>query len=132
MNDRHERVQARIPRLVDGSLAGWRRRLLNRHISSCDECSAELEHQWAVQESLREIGSERPPVESDPPDELLESILRDVNEPGLRARAAVPVRGAVSGARPELSLAGLALTAVVVYLLYRAIRALVDLIDGDD
>lgn len=131
MTTKHERVQARIPRLVDGSLPEWRRRLVLRHIARCGDCGAELERQFTVQESLHEIRSESSAGTPEPPDELLESILRDVNQPGLRARAAVPVRGAVSGARPELSVAGLLLTAAVVYLIYRVVRGVVDVLDDE-
>lgn len=131
MNHRCERVQAQIPRLVDGSLPAWRRRLFERHVRRCEDCGEELERQLAVNEGLRSMGAAADEARPEPPDDLLEAILSDVNDPGLRARAAVPVRGAVSGARPALSVAGLLLTAAVVYLLYRAARALLDLVDDE-
>jgi hypothetical protein len=40
-----------------------------------------------------------------PPDGLLEELLSQAARPGVKGRAAVPVRGAVSGARPALSVA---------------------------
>jgi hypothetical protein len=44
-------------------------------------------------------------TEAPPPDGLLETLLEQAEQPGVRGRAAVPARGAVSGARPGLSVA---------------------------
>lgn len=106
-------VQAHLPRLVDGTAPRWRRRLILRHLRRCDDCGAELERQHAVAEGLRELGDavveQAPPA----PDDLLDAILAKAQTPGLRERAAVPARGAVSGARPELSVAFLIAAALV-------------------
>jgi hypothetical protein len=40
-----------------------------------------------------------------PPAGLLEDLLAQASHPGVKGRAAVPVRGAVTGARPVLSAA---------------------------
>lgn len=125
-----EQVQARLPLVVDGSLSAWRRRLLLRHVRRCDDCAAELDRQLAVAEGLRELGEAAGEATLEPPDELLDAILARVNDPGLRARVAAPARGAVSGARPELSVAGVLVTIAVVYLAWRAARALVDRATG--
>lgn len=122
----HERVQARLPRLVDGTLPGWRRRPLRWHLDRCEECAAELERQRAVAEGLRELGAVEEDSQPEPPGELLDEILQRVNDPGLRERVARPARGAVSGARPELSVAAVLLSLLVIYLAWRAARLLTD------
>ena len=48
-----------------------------------------------------------------PPAGLLEDLLEQASHPGVKGRAAVPVRGAVTGARPLLS-AGLLLVGAAV------------------
>lgn len=126
----HERVRARLPGVVDGTLPAWRRRLLERHLVRCEPCAAELDRQRAVAEGLRELADTDAGPQPDPPAELLESILERVHDPGLRQRAAGPARGAVSGARPELSVAAVVLSALIVYLVWRAARAVVDRLDG--
>lgn len=120
------RVQARLPLVVDGSLRGPRRRLLLRHVGRCDDCAVELDRQLAVAEGLRDLGGGTSEPGPEPPDELLDAILKRVNDPGLRARVAAPARGAVSGARPELSFAGLLVALLIVYLVWRLGRAMVD------
>ncbi len=122
-------MQARLPRLVDGTLPGWRRRLLRWHLDHCEECADELDRQRAVAEGLRELGAVEEATQPDPPDELLDAILERVHDPGLRERAARPARGAVSGARPELSVAAVLLSLLVLYLVWRAARLLVDRLD---
>ncbi len=126
------RVQARLPRLVDGTLTGWRRRLLHRHLARCETCTSELENQQTVTEGLRELGEVAHRSEPDPPDELLAVILERVHHPGIRERVATPARGAVSGARPELSVTAVLLSVLMVYLAWRAARNLVDRFDGSD
>lgn len=126
MKRRCARAQARLPLVVDGSLPAPRRRLLLRHIGRCDACATELDRQLAVAEGLRGIGGEASEAETEPPGDLLDTILERVNDPGLRARVAAPARGAVSGARPELSAAALVATLLLVYLAWRVGRALVE------
>lgn len=125
----HERVRARLPRVVEGTLPAWRRRLLERHLAGCEPCAAELERQRAVAEGLRELADTDAGPQHEPPEELLESILERVHDPGLRQRAAGPARGAVSGARPELSIAAIVLSALIVYLVWRAASAIADRIE---
>lgn len=64
----------------------------------------------------------------EPPEGLLEVLLEQAEQPGVRGRAAVPVRGAVSGARPALSalllLLGAAAGTGVGYASWRGARAL--------
>jgi predicted anti-sigma-YlaC factor YlaD len=106
-------VQAHLPRLVDGATPRWRERLIRRHLRRCDDCGAELERQEAVADGLRELGSAADADAPAAPDDLLDAILAKAQSPGLRERAAVPARGAVSGARPALSVAFLVAAALV-------------------
>ncbi|MDX1660038.1 MAG: zf-HC2 domain-containing protein [Nitriliruptorales bacterium] len=129
---RCRRVQAWLPQLVDGSLAGWKRRLAERHVDGCERCAAELERQRRLASGLEDLGQRARGTraeEHDPPDELLDTILARANDPGIRGRLAAPARGAVSGARPEYSLAALALLVAIAYLAYRAGRALLELFE---
>lgn len=122
MTRRCERVRARIPELVDDTLPAWRRRLLVRHVTRCQGCTAELERQRAVAAGLRELHSSPHGPEADPPEELLDEILERLREPRLRERVAAPARGAVSGARPGLSLATVAIAGLIIYLAWRGAR----------
>ena len=54
-----------------------------------------------------------PGTAAQPPEGLLEDLLAQASHPGVKGRAAVPVRGAVTGARPLLSAALLAAGAAV-------------------
>lgn len=105
MSDRHERVQQRLAALVDGELSWWRRRLVERHLRRCATCAEEADRERRVAEGLEEVGdvAQRPLDDVEAPPELLEQLLEDARDPGLRQRVAVPARGAVSGARPGLS-----------------------------
>lgn len=106
MRSRCDRTRALLPRLVDGTLSRPRQRLVRRHVDHCDGCAAELERQRVVAsqlERLREV--EQSAADAAPPEGLLDALLEQAADPGLRARAAVPARAAVSGARPELSVA---------------------------
>lgn len=116
-----------MPQLVDDTIPAWRRKLLERHISRCEECTDELERQRTVAVGLREFGETASQTEPDPPEDLLDEILERVNEPHIRERVAGPARGAVSGARPELSIAALLVAAAVLYLTWRAARRLIRL-----
>jgi anti-sigma factor RsiW len=94
-------VQRYLPGYVDGTLSWTRRRLIALHLRGCDACTAELARQRAVTTGLAAMGGPDPA----PPDGLLDVLLAQSSEPGLVGRAAVPARGAVSGARPVLSVA---------------------------
>lgn len=122
---RHERVQRQLPALGADELSWWRRRLVQRHLRRCDECAQEAARQAALEQELARLGeaAAEPLEDVAPPPELLDQLLDQSRDPGLRQRAAVPARGAVSGARPGLSFAfaltALALAAAAVYAGYR-------------
>jgi hypothetical protein len=63
-----------------------------------------------------------------PPPGLLDDLLARADQRSVRDRAAVPARGAISGARPGLSVAfltvGAAASTGVGYGVYRGIQAL--------
>ena len=113
-------MRQRLPALVEGDLSWWRRRLVERHLRRCAACAEEAARERQVAAGLEEVGEavEQPLVDVDAPPELLERLLEDAREPGLRQRVAVPARGAVSGARPGLSVT---LAAVVLGLVALAV-----------
>jgi hypothetical protein len=140
--DRCERVRAHLPALVAveqrppgrphrrEELPRWRRKLVERHVAKCVDCADELARQRQVAERLARM---RERVEEDiadtpVPEDLLDSLLEQAGDPGLRARAAVPARGAISGARPDLTAALvimiLALVATAAWAGWRLGRAL--------
>jgi len=101
-------ARSQLPALLAGDLTGWSGRVVRRHVRRCPDCAAELDRQEHVSAGLSAL-KERAP---EPPPELLAGLLAQARKPGLRGRAAVPVRGAVSGARPELSAAFLTVGAL--------------------
>ena len=126
MNRICREVQALLPAHVEGTLSGLRRRLVDQHLRRCADCNAALDEERAVLDALdglRVVHDEGAP----PPPGLLESLLESAEHPGLRGRAAVPARGAVSGARPALSVALLLVAAAAGtaagYAGWRGIRA---------
>jgi anti-sigma factor RsiW len=94
-------VQAQLPSYVDRSLPRMRRRLVGLHLRRCPDCQAEFARQREVSGGLAALAG--PPVS--PPEGLLSALLDQAAKPGVKGRVAVPVRGAVSGARPALSVA---------------------------
>lgn len=120
-------VRAHLPRYVAGELTRWRGRLLELHLRRCAACAEELRLQRDIAESLQELGEADRARLTAPPEGLLESLLERAEHPGARGRAAVPARGAVSGARPGLSaallLAGAAAGTGAGYAAWRAARA---------
>lgn len=120
-------VRVHLPGHVAGDLARWRRRLLTVHLRRCEGCAAELARQELVTRGLRELESAGEDAGGAPPPSLLEALLEQAERPGPRGRAAVPARGAVSGARPGLSaallLAGAAAGTGAGYAAWRAARA---------
>jgi anti-sigma factor RsiW len=98
-----EEVQRHLPALVRGEVGRPRAGLLRRHVRGCRACAAELARQEEVQAGLAALAAGGP--DEAPPPGLLEDLLDATSSPGLAGRAAVPARGAVSGARPGLSLA---------------------------
>ncbi|HWH28293.1 MAG TPA: zf-HC2 domain-containing protein [Mycobacteriales bacterium] len=102
-------VQQNLPAWRRGELGRVRRRLLAVHLRRCNDCRAEAARQDDVSAGLAALAA---PVEP-PPEGLLDDLLAAASAPGIAGRAAVPARGAVSGARPALSLALLVAGAAV-------------------
>ena len=126
-------VQAQLPAFVDGTLSWWRRRLVELHVRRCQDCKAELERQRAVAAGLNQLGAASAMAEA-PPEGLLDTLLEQAQRPGVRGRAAVPARGAVSGARPTLSVAllivGAAAGTAAGYASWRAGRSVYGRVRG--
>jgi anti-sigma factor RsiW len=98
MNERVCReVQAQLPAYVDRSLPRLRRKLVALHLRRCAVCQAEFSAQRDLHAGLTSLASQG----ETPPDGLLEQLLSQASSP----RGAAPLRGAVSGARPALSVA---------------------------
>jgi hypothetical protein len=120
-------VQAHLPGYVDQTLPRWRRRLVRSHLRRCGDCSAELRRQEAVVAGLGGLETATAARVEAPPEGLLDDLLGLTDKPGVIARAAVPARGAVSGARPGLSVALLVVGATAGtaagYAAWRATRA---------
>jgi anti-sigma factor RsiW len=119
-------VRAHLPGYVSGDLPRWRRRLVGPHLRRCAGCQRELARQQQVAAALQEMG-EAAADGVGPPPGLLDSLLERAEHTGVRERAAVPARGAVSGARPALSVAllvtGAATGTAVGFAAWRAVRA---------
>ena len=96
-------VREQLPSYVDRTLPRVRRKLVALHLRRCRDCQAEFSAQRALRTSLAALAA---PVE--PPPGLLDALLEQTASP----RGAAPLRGAVSGARPVLSVALLAAGAV--------------------
>jgi len=94
-------AQAQLPFLVSGELTGWGARVVRAHVKRCAECSAELARQEQLSSALASMRDSPP----EPPPGLLDDLLRRASGGSLRERAAVPARGALSGARPAMSVA---------------------------
>ena len=115
-------AQAQLPFLVSGELTGWGARVVRAHVKRCAECSAELARQEQLTTALASLRTSRP----EPPPGLLEDLLQRARGGSLRDRAAVPARGAISGARPAMSVAfltvGAAASTGVGYAAYKGLR----------
>jgi len=115
-------TRAQLPFLVSGELTGWGARVVRAHVKRCAECAAELARQEQVHAALATLRDTRP----EPPPGLLDDLLARARGGSLRERAAVPARGAVSGARPAMSVAfltvGAAASTGAGYALYRGAR----------
>ena len=94
-------AQSQLPFLVSGELTGWGARVVRAHVKRCADCSAGLSRQEQLSTALASL-RESPP---EPPPGLLDDLLQRARGGSLRERAAVPARGAVSGARPAMSVA---------------------------
>lgn len=119
-----QEVQGQLPGYVDRSLPRWRRRLVGLHLRRCPDCQRAFSTERDVAAGLRVLAA---PVEP-PPEGLLDELLAQAAKPGVKGRAAVPARGAVSGARPALSVAllvaGAAAGTGVGYAGWRGVRRL--------
>lgn len=93
-------VRAVLPAYVDRSLPRLRRQLVRLHLRRCAACQAEFSRQRQLRAGLQSLAA---PAEA-PPEGLLDTLLEQTSSPP----GVVPLRGAVSGARPALSLALLA------------------------
>ena len=101
-------TRGQLPALIAGELSGWSEKVVRRHLRRCADCSIELDRQTSVSAGLSQLKAQAPA----PPPELLAGLLEQARRPGWRGRMAVPARGAVSGARPELSVAFLTVGAL--------------------
>jgi anti-sigma factor RsiW len=98
MNERVcQEVQAQLPAYVDRTLPRLRRKLVALHLRRCAHCQAEFSTQRELHAGLASLAGQG----AEPPDGLLEQLLSQSSSP----RGAAPLRGAVSGARPALSVA---------------------------
>ncbi len=115
-------ARAQLPFLVSGELTGWGARVVRAHLKRCGDCSAELARQEQLTTAFAAIRESRP----EPPPGLLDDLLHRARGGGLRQRAAVPARGAVSGARPAMSVAfltvGAAASTGLGYAAYKGAR----------
>lgn len=117
-------VQTHLPGYVDRSLPRVRRRLVGLHLRRCSACQAAFSAERDLASGLRVLSVPPEP----PPDGLLDELLAQAARPGVKGRAAVPARGAVSGARPALSvallIAGAAAGTGIGYAGWRGVRRL--------
>ncbi len=90
-------VQAQLPDYVDRTLPRLRRNLVALHLRRCATCQAEFSAQRDLKAGLASLASRG----EEPPEGLLDQLLARSGSP----RGAAPLRGAVSGARPALSVA---------------------------
>ena len=115
-------TQAQLPFLVSGELTGWPARVVRAHVRRCADCRAELARQERLSSAFASMRA-TPPA---PPTGLLDDLLARAHGRTIRERAAVPARGAVSGARPAMSVAfltvGAAASTGVGYAAYKGIR----------
>ena len=119
-----DEVQSQLPAYVDRSLSRVRRRLVGLHLRRCQDCQRAFSAERDLAAGLRVLSA---PAEA-PPEGLLDELLAQAARPGVKGRAAVPARGAVSGARPALSVAllvaGAAAGTGVGYGTWRGVRRL--------
>ena len=115
-------TQAQLPFLVSGELTGWGARVVRAHVKRCDDCREELDRQEQLSSAFASLRETKP----EPPAGLLDNLLARAHGGSLREKAAVPARGAVSGARPAMSVAfltvGAAASTGVGYGVYRGLR----------
>jgi predicted anti-sigma-YlaC factor YlaD len=117
-------ARSQLPAMVSEELAGWPLHVVRAHLRRCADCSAELERQKQLAGALTALRD----THVEPPVGLLDDLLAQASRGGVRQRVAVPARGALSGARPELSVAFLTVGAIastgIGYGLWRGARAM--------
>lgn len=117
-------ARSQLPAMVSGELTGWPLHVVRAHLRRCADCCAEAVRQEQLAGALTALRDSH----VEPPAGLLDDLLAQANRGGVRQRVAVPARGALSGARPELSVAFLTVGAIastgVGYGLWRGARAL--------
>lgn len=117
-------TRSQLPALAAGELSGWSLHVVRAHLRRCPDCTAEQARQEQLTTALATMKDSPPP----PPPGLLDDLLARADQRSVRDRAAVPARGAISGARPGLSVAfltvGAAASTGVGYGVYRGIKAL--------
>jgi len=115
-------TQAQLPFLVSGELTGWGARVVRAHLKRCEDCRAELARQEQLTSAFASL-RDSPPA---PPAGLLDNLLARAHGGSIREKAAVPARGAVSGARPAMSVAfltvGASASTGVGYAVYKGAR----------
>jgi anti-sigma factor ChrR (cupin superfamily) len=116
-------ARSQFPAMASGELSGWPLHVTRAHLRHCADCSAEMARQEQLSAALATL-RDQPPA---PPPGLLDDLLARADQRDVRARAAVPARGAISGARPGLSIAfltvGAAASTGIGYGLWRGVRA---------
>jgi predicted anti-sigma-YlaC factor YlaD len=116
-------TRSQLPALAAGELTGWPLHVVRAHLKRCASCRAELERQEQLAGALSSM-KDAPPA---PPPGLLDDLLARADQRSVRERAAIPARGAISGARPGLSIAfltvGAAASTGIGYGLWRGARA---------
>lgn len=117
-------TRSQLPAMQSGELSGWPLHVVRAHLRRCTDCSGELARQEQLASALSSLRESRP----EPPPGLLDDLLARADQQSVRERAAVPARGAISGARPGLSVAfltvGAAASTGIGYGLYRGAKAL--------
>jgi predicted anti-sigma-YlaC factor YlaD len=117
-------ARSQLPALASGELSGWPLHVVRAHLRRCADCSADYLRQQQLTGALAVL-KDQPPA---PPPGLLDDLLARADQRSVRERAAVPARGALSGARPGLSVAfltvGAAASTGVGYGVWRGVRAL--------
>jgi anti-sigma factor RsiW len=115
-------TRTQLPFLRSGELSGWGAHVVRAHVRRCPDCATELARQEQVDTALASLRTSRP----EPPEGLLDELLARASGGSMRERAAIPARGAVSGARPAMSVAfltvGAAASTGVGYAVYKGAR----------
>ncbi|HVW82071.1 MAG TPA: zf-HC2 domain-containing protein [Mycobacteriales bacterium] len=123
-------TRAQLPAVASGELSGWPLHVVRAHLKRCAECTAELARQEELSSALTALRD----IPVEPPAGLLDDLLARADHRTVRERAAVPARGAISGARPGMSVAFLTVGALastgIGYGIWRGAKALRGRADG--